>query len=296
MSETDLIAPVEYYNQLKGKNIRSIIIYFLGQLFGIKEDILDEISNIGNIIHNASLVIDDIQDNSLVRRNSECAHIKYGMPLALNAGYLVIFKELANTSFQLKPLIDKLYLAHIGQGMDIYYTTHKIIPTETDYLLMIEYKTGIMFKTIIDLLLEKSNNVLLKKKYTELQLFCVMFSYFFQIRDDYINLTSPAYWKEKGFCQDFDEEKISYIVMFYVNQKMPNWENILSLLHESKNNNVVKIQLLTLFHDNGIFEQVYDKLIQLRMEILKILNIGFIFDQLPVEPFVLNDVASFLSN
>ena len=296
MSETDLIAPVQYYNQLKGKNIRSIIIYFLGQLFGIKEDILDEISNIGNIIHNASLVIDDIQDNSLVRRNSECAHIKYGMPLALNAGYLVIFKELANTSFQLKPLIDKLYLAHIGQGMDIYYTTHKIIPTETDYLLMIEYKTGIMFKTIIDLLLEKSNNVLLKKKYTELQLFCVMFSYFFQIRDDYINLTSPAYWKEKGFCQDFDEEKISYIVMFYVNQKMPNWENILSLLHESKNNNVVKIQLLTLFHDNGIFEQVYDKLIQLRMEILKILNIGFIFDQLPVEPFVLNDVASFLSN
>lgn len=87
------------------------------------------------------------------------------MPLALNAGYLVIFKELANTSFQLKPLIDKLYLAHIGQGMDIYYTTHKIIPTETDYLLMIEYKTGIMFKTIIDLLLEKSNNVLLKKIY-----------------------------------------------------------------------------------------------------------------------------------
>ena len=272
------------------------MLYFLGNLYGIKENILEEISNIGNIIHNASLVIDDIQDNSLVRRNSECAHIKYGMPLALNAGYLVIFKELANTSFQLKPLIDKLYLAHIGQGMDIYYTTHKIIPTETDYLLMIEYKTGIMFKTIIDLLLEKSNNVLLKKKYTELQLFCVMFSYFFQIRDDYINLTSPAYWKEKGFCQDFDEEKISYIVMFYVNQKMPNWENILSLLHESKNNNVVKIQLLTLFHDNGIFEQVYDKLIQLRMEILKILNIGFIFDQLPVEPFVLNDVASFLSN
>ena len=66
MSETDLIAPVQYYNQLKGKNIRSIIIYFLGQLFGIKEDILDEISNIGNIIHNASLVIDDIQGNHLM--------------------------------------------------------------------------------------------------------------------------------------------------------------------------------------------------------------------------------------
>lgn len=37
MSETDLIAPVEYYNQLKGKNIRSIIIYFLGQLLELKK-------------------------------------------------------------------------------------------------------------------------------------------------------------------------------------------------------------------------------------------------------------------
>jgi len=296
MSETDLLAPVEYYNQLKGKNIRSSIIYFLGKLFGINQDILDEVNRVGNIIHNASLVIDDIQDDSLIRRNEDCAHIKYGMPLALNAGYLVIFKELASTSFQLKPLIEKLYLAHIGQGMDIYYATHKFVPSEKDYLLMIEYKTGIMFKTIVDLLVEKSNNVILKNKYPELILFCIKFSHFFQIRDDYINLTSPSYWKEKGFCQDFDEEKISYIVMSYVNQKLPNWENIISLMHESKHKIREKLQLLISFHESGILQQVYEKLIQLRAEILEILNIEFIFSQLPVDPFDLNEAVVFLSN
>ena len=44
---------------------------------------------------------------------------------------------------------------------------------------------------------------------------------FFQIRDDYINLTDKEYWKEKGFCQDLDEEKISYIITyFYQNKKI----------------------------------------------------------------------------
>ena len=60
---------------------------------------LEEIENINKIkslVHNASLVIDDIQDNSYIRRNQECAHIKYGIPLTINAGYLAIFKTLHN--------------------------------------------------------------------------------------------------------------------------------------------------------------------------------------------------------
>ena len=47
-----------------------------------------------NVLHNASLVIDDIEDSSLLRRNKDCAHIVYGVPLSLNAGYLTIFKIL----------------------------------------------------------------------------------------------------------------------------------------------------------------------------------------------------------
>ena len=37
-----------------------------------------------------------------------------------------------------------------------------------------------------------------------------MYGALFQIRDDYINLTSPKYWQLKTFCEDFDE-KVSYI-------------------------------------------------------------------------------------
>ena len=296
MSLEILMEPVEYYKQLNGKNIRKIFTHFLGKMFGISQDNIEQVDNIINITHNASLVIDDIEDASLTRRNHECAHIKYGIPLALNAGYLAFFKILNEQSEHMNSImINNIYLAHIGQGMDIYYTTKKIVPSEEDYNTMMEYKTGILFKTIIDLLMDNSKNVLLKKRYNDLVLFSMKFSHFFQIRDDYINLTDIQYWKERGFCQDFDEEKISYIVMYYVNHKLEDHEQILQLLKQSKNNNEIKIQLLTLFDKSGVFDIIFDKLILLQSDLTQIMNVDMIFNQLPIHRFSSMDVSTFFA-
>ena len=47
----------------------------------------------------------------------------------------------------------------------------------------------------------------IKEKIT---LFFKTFGKFFQIRDDYINLTSFSYWQEKGLCTDIEEGKFTY--------------------------------------------------------------------------------------
>ena len=36
-------------------------------------------------------IIDDIQDNSLLRRGGPCAHVTYGIPTAINAGTAAYF-------------------------------------------------------------------------------------------------------------------------------------------------------------------------------------------------------------
>ena len=79
------------------------------------------------------------------------------------------------------------------------------------------------FFTILDLLIEKTKNIIVKKNYDKLRLSLYNFALFFQIRDDYINLTDPMYWKERGFCQDFDEQKISYLVTYCTNNKMTDY-------------------------------------------------------------------------
>ena len=293
--EECLLEPVTYYKQLKGKDIRTIISNMLGKILQIPQQDINEINEFANNIHNATLVIDDIEDNSLLRRNCECAHIKYGIPLALNAGYLSIFKTLFEyfTSLNNSEVTDKyknttmlhiienMYLGHVGQGMDIYFTTNQVVPSLDEYYKMIEYKTGILFTIILDLLLVKSKNAVLKKNKDTLHYCLIKLSHFFQIRDDYINLTDPEYWKDKGFCQDFDEKKISFLITYYCHYKLSGYETIIDRLNASAHNDENKWKLLKLFHDNGLFDMIFDKMSELKCEILGIMNLQYIFDVLP---------------
>jgi geranylgeranyl pyrophosphate synthase len=295
--EKILTEPVKYYTELKGKNIRKYISNIFGKYLGIDDKDIENIDEIISIIHNASLVIDDIQDNSFLRRNQECAHIKYGIPLSINASYLCIFKILneinkredisENTKHK---IIENIYLTHIGQGMDIYYTQHKIIPNIESYNTMMEYKTGMLFFTILDLMMERSKNVILKKRYHELRHCLYNFSLFFQIRDDYINLTDPTYWKERGFCQDFDEQKISYPITYCTNNKMENYEKINNLMTKLNKTNNDKIEILKLMKNNGLLDIIFNKLLQLRENILNIISIDIIFQQLLFSKFDENNL------
>lgn len=290
--EQILTEPVKYYNDIKGKNIRKCISNILGAYLGVDAKNIQNVDEIITWIHNASLVVDDIQDNSLLRRNKPCAHIKYGVPLSINASYLYIFKILHEfnkrediTESTKHKIVENIYYTHIGQGMDIYYTQNKIIPTIDDYNKMMEYKTGMLFFTILDLFMEKTKNVILRKKYNELRSCFYNFSLFFQIRDDYINLTDATYWKERGFCQDFDEQKISYLIAYCTNNKMEHYELINNLMTKSNKTNKDKIEILILMKSNGLFDIIYNQLLQLRENILNTIDLSIIFEQLPFNPF-----------
>jgi geranylgeranyl diphosphate synthase type 3 len=290
--EKILTEPVRYYNDLKGKNIRKYISNILGTFLGVEQKDIQNVDELISIIHNASLVVDDIQDNSDLRRNQPCAHIKYGVPLSINAAYLCTFKILHELNKRddisestKHKVVENIYYTHIGQGMDIYYTQNKIIPNINDYDKMMEYKTGMLFFTILDLLMEKTKNVVIRKKYDELRICLYNFCLFFQIRDDYINLTDATYWKERGFCQDFDEQKISYLITYCTNNKMNNYELINNLMTKSNKTTEDKIQILKLMKNNGLFDIIYNKLLQLKETVLNIIDVSVIFQQLPFHQF-----------
>jgi geranylgeranyl diphosphate synthase, type III len=49
------------------------------------------IDDIISMLHNASLMIDDIEDGSTLRRGEPAAHVVYGVPLTINAAELTCF-------------------------------------------------------------------------------------------------------------------------------------------------------------------------------------------------------------
>ena len=289
--EEILLEPVTYYKNMKGKNIRKLLGDLLGKLLNVNNENIILINNIITNSHNASLVIDDIEDNSLLRRNQPCSHIKYGIPMTINSGYYSIFKTLITiqqnfSKETLNNINEYLFYIHEGQGMDIYYTQNKIIPSLEDYTKMMIYKTGYVFLIHLELLIDKSKNIILKKKHNQLKNILMNFSVFFQIRDDYINLTDPSYWKEKGFCQDFDEEKISYLITYF---KTINDTNIIEMMKDKSKEG--KIKILQLFHTNGLFDIIFNKLISLKTQILNEINLDFLFNQLPFHKFEMDNLT-----
>jgi len=296
--ENILLEPVNYYKRQKGKNIRKILSDLFGKLLGVSETNIELINNITNDVHNASLVIDDIEDNGTLRRKQPCAHLKYGIPLSINSGYYSAFKSLTQITQNFSQQTSNKIIAYItkiheGQGMDIYYTQNKVIPTLEEYEKMMVYKTGYAFIMNLELLMDKSTNVILKKNYEKMKHILILFSLFFQIRDDYINLTDLNYWREKGFCQDFDEEKISYLITYFHYENIKNNDqfmnpNIIDMMKDKSKEG--KIKIIKIFYDSGLFDSIYNKLLELKQTILNEMNLEFIFNELSINPFDINDI------
>ena len=57
-----------------------------------KSDVI-EIAAFCEILHNASLIIDDIEDNSDFRREKKCIHKIYGIDVSINAANFLYFKS-----------------------------------------------------------------------------------------------------------------------------------------------------------------------------------------------------------
>ncbi len=117
---------------------------------------------------------------------------------------------------------------------------------------------------------------------------------FYQIRDDYINLTDLKYWREKGFCQDLDEEKISYLITYFHNENIKNNipnPNIIEMMKDKSREGKVKI--LTIFYEAGLFDIIYNKLVEIKQKILQEMKFELILDQLPFTKFDIDDINIF---
>ena len=267
--------PMKYISETTGKSSRTFIINYLYGLLGIDDSQFNsEVDRVVGIIHNASLLVDDVQDESLIRRGKECAHLIYGNGLTINSGYLSIFSLLKENTISCfiknhdleinNLLVDALHNLHVGQGLDIYWTKTQTIPLMDDFNEMMDGKTGSLFKLILELgfLYTKTRD------YAMIDLIKNI-SRFFQIRDDYINITDSNYWKEKGFCQDFDEKKVSFVFTL-LNCENSADKTFEYLLSKDKLSNRDKLAIYGKLYNSGILDKAYQEIENYKKNIINL--------------------------
>lgn len=138
-----IFKPVRSIIDRGGKAWRSLIM--VSCCNAISADYIDctKYIALAELLHVGSLVIDDIEDNSSVRRGGPCVHLEYGTATAINAGSMCYFmapllggvKDLpAEKAARVYDLyFDALRAGHAGQGLDIY---------GLDYLMPETVRTG----------------------------------------------------------------------------------------------------------------------------------------------------------
>ena len=133
------------------------------------------------ILHNASLMIDDIEDNSVKRRGNDCCHIKYGVPVSISAGNTLYFLAMnwilrhpdeSTRSKLLEVAVMEMTNLHLGQNQDIVWNRDLTEPnaqyTEAGYLALCKHKTAGLLRVVVNSCLAASKGRVAAEKASKL--------------------------------------------------------------------------------------------------------------------------------
>ncbi|GAA6046614.1 hypothetical protein JCM3770_006240 [Rhodotorula araucariae] len=233
--EQVLVEPYAYLASIPGKEVRSALIAAFNTWMQVPEQDLDTVKKVVGMLHTASLLMDDVEDDSHLRRGMPVAHKIYGIPQTINsANYVYFLAFQAVQRIRPRPgvkveemVTEELLNLHRGQGMDLFWRENLICPTEPEYIEMVNNKTGGLFRIAIKLMMAASPESP-PRDYVPL---ANLIGIIFQIRDDYVNLQSAEYTANKGYCEDLSEGKFSFPIVHAIRADTTN-RQLLNILRE----------------------------------------------------------------
>ncbi len=170
------------------------------------------------LIHEGTLLVDDVEDNADVRRGKPAMHKIYGIDAAVNNGnamyfipLAILYKNINKLSKEQLLQIYNLYAEEmlrlsVGQAMDIHWHKGaKLKISEKAYLQMCSYKTGVLARLAAKLgaILANAN----KKQIEALGKFGECLGVAFQIQDDILNIAPESKKWGKEIGEDISEGK-----------------------------------------------------------------------------------------
>jgi octaprenyl-diphosphate synthase len=137
-----------------GKRWRPLLMLLVCESLGGGDAALP-LSPLVEFCHNASLIHDDIEDDSTERRGKPAVHLLYGVDTAINSGCFMYFLPLTCIDGWRAPDSAKLELyslwaremraLHLGQSLDIAWRRGwENLPSIDDYYTMCALKTGVL--------------------------------------------------------------------------------------------------------------------------------------------------------
>ncbi|KAJ3782224.1 isoprenoid synthase domain-containing protein [Lentinula aff. detonsa] len=254
-NESAILAPYTYLTSAPSKETLRHLANALNDWLKVESTQLELIIKIAQALQNDSLLFDDIEDGSELRRGQPVANSVYGLPQTVNAAsYIVImvYKDalelhaiMNKTNFipgstPVEIITEELLNAHRGQGMDILWRDHVRCPSEDEYIDMIKNKTASLFRILMRLMMACAT----ERKDVNFIPLIDLIGVMYQIRDDYSNLRDASYSDTKGFAEDLTEGKFSFPLVHAIRADESNTQ-LLDIIRQRPKSPALKGQALS---------------------------------------------------
>lgn len=256
-----LYNPLIYFFNSGGKRLRAILLLLCSN--AIKKDPPFEPINQAiaiELLHNFTLIHDDIMDNSVKRHNKLTLHKKYDISTAILAGdallalaYEFLNRDLNHNSRKIfEEFTHALTVVCEGQALDKEFETKNSVSID-EYFDMISRKTGALIKSTckIGAMTQTSNETLIHK----LGEFGEAIGIAFQIQDDLLDVIGDekTFGKKKG--SDLIEGKKTFLLIKAL--KMARGKNLEKIKKLIKNKGIkpenVK-EYIGIYYNLGVIE------------------------------------------
>jgi len=268
-----LAAPLWDLLDRGGKRWRAVLCLLLIDAFGEEPEEYLPYAAIPEILHNGTIIVDDVEDGASMRRGGPALHHEFGVDVALNAGNAIYFLPLKVISRNPADLDDgaqldayemlmyELNRTHLGQGMDIAWHNRKeIVATEDQYYEMCACKTGALSRIVARLaaiVTDQPSDV-----ERQVARYAENLALAFQIGDDILdveNTLDQAGDFGKAFGNDVREGKKTLMVIHAAsNASAPDVARLESILWSDENTDEEIMEAIDILQDAGSIEYARD--------------------------------------
>jgi geranylgeranyl diphosphate synthase type II len=263
---TSLVKTFNYVMSGKGKRIRPILTLLTSKsLFGNYKKSYNAALAV-EILHNFTLVHDDIMDNDSLRHGKKTVHEKWDTPTAILIGDTMLAKSinmLSESKYNdklIKSFNSALLAVCEGQALDKEFEIKQNV-TEKEYFTMIEKKTSYLIAMPIELGALAYDYPLKDAK--KLFNFGICIGKAFQIQDDFLEIMSSPKVMKKSLNSDILLGKKTYPII------LCNKEDkffIKNLIKKHKKSEEITSEIRKFIIDNGldveiknIIEKLYEE-------------------------------------
>ena len=256
-----------------GKRWRPVLFLLICEALGKNPADFLDFAIIPEVVHNGTLMIDDVEDSSNLRRDKKCTYKIFGLDIAVNAGnamyYLPLLPLILNRKQISAEILRDIYEIYVqeminlsmGQAMDIAW--HKGLAdtddlTQEDYLQMCAYKTGTLSRMAakIAAVLSETSKELIEK----LGGFAESIGVAFQMQDDVLDLTEEKFAEKKGALgMDITEGKRTLIVIHTLKvANLQEKKRLINILDMHTSDQKLRDEAINIMKKNGSIKYVKD--------------------------------------